>query len=80
MWYTSASISVLRCCMALAFLPSVTILRNSRPNSRNLDLMIDDILEVLSAENVSGWILEGTRPYFSAKSATPQKVPPSLRG
>ena len=54
--------------------------RSSRPYSRSFDLMMLDIFDVLSAEKVSGWTAEGTRPYFSARSATPQKVPPSLRG
>ena len=36
--------------------------------------------EVLSLLKLSGISSAGTRPYFSVRSATPQKVPPSPRG
>ena len=42
--------------------------------------MSRDIFDVLSLEKVSGMTALGTSPYFSVRSATPQKVPPSLSG
>ena len=80
MWYICPNIRVLAFSMVAAFLSFCTISRSCSPNSRSFEAIRARAFDVLSVEYDSGITSVGTSPYFSARSATPQKVPPSLMG
>ena len=80
MRYTCASILTLALLSDAWLLSFCTMSRSCSPYSRSLEAMSFEAFDVLSVENDSGITSLGTSPYFSARSATPQKVPPSFSG